>query len=282
MLKIIFFEFFAKNPVERIPEERIVMTDAERVQQFTVIGDPGGDMTPLYYYRLTNLAKTLQSGDKVLDLGCGSGQLLLLIAQNFPDIEFVGIDLSENMLLEAEKIQKTKNIHNVKFVKADMTQLSEKFGLNTFDVVISTDALHHLPEVSYLYQTLKEVKKVLKNDGRFSFFDFDRVKTHLAMKLLVSVSNKNSGPLVLEDYYQSLMAAFNKEDFSKGILDAGLSNYSVLTTRPTFLMCFFTVGYGYTDVKNKSYKDVFGCNMSWEQKISFFLFKCFTKERQIH
>lgn len=278
ILKIIYIQIFSRSSISRIPEERIIMSDPEHVRQFTDAGKLGGEMTPLYYYRIQSLKKIILSGDKVLDLGCGSGQLLTLIAECFPDAQFVGIDLSETMLAQAIQTQKNKGLTNLKFQKLDITKLSDGFEKNSFDVIISTDALHHLPTLIDLQQTLQEVKKVLKLEGRFSFFDFERMKTHTSMRLLVDTTKHNE-PLIKDDLFQSLRAAFTRDEFIENLTAADLTNYKVKTTFPLFLMTFFTPHpTSNHDLSSKKAKDIFRSAMTLRFKFSYYFFLIFSRE----
>ncbi len=99
----------------------------------------------------------IKSG-KVLDLGCGSGRNLVENKQ----IEFYGVDFSEEMLKFAEKNAKDKNI-NVIFFKESADKLS--FEDNFFDSAIFISTLHCIPDSKSRENSLKELYRVMKKDS---------------------------------------------------------------------------------------------------------------------
>jgi len=98
-------------------------------------------------------------GDKVLDIGCGRGEMLKLCAQN--KIEVLGIDYSKAALLIAQKALE-QNI-KTRLVKANAVNIP--FSDSEFDAVFMMDIIEHLypDELNY---SLQEVSRVLKPGGR--------------------------------------------------------------------------------------------------------------------
>ncbi len=99
---------------------------------------------------------SLLKGKKILDVGCGSGRDVEYFLHE--GYEPIGIDLSENMLKEARKRVKAKNV----FKKMDFTDL--KFKEETFDGVWVMAALYHIPRKS-VTDVLRGFNKVLKKGG---------------------------------------------------------------------------------------------------------------------
>lgn len=77
----------------------------------------------------------------VIDLGSGTGTVSKLIAARFPHASITCLDIAENMLNLAE--QKLSDCFSVSFVAGDFSDY--RFG-KTYDVVVSSLALHHLPD----------------------------------------------------------------------------------------------------------------------------------------
>ena len=111
------------------------------------------------YVRLTSHIK---KGQKVLDIGCGTGALTLKIAQK--DAEVKGIDVNSQMLEIAQKRLMEANLAaNVKLCEMGVAELGgEKF--KSYDAVTSGLCFSELTEDELLY-TLKEVKRILKPGG---------------------------------------------------------------------------------------------------------------------
>lgn len=108
----------------------------------------------------------LAAGDRVLDLGCGEGRhvhgLYLL-----GDLDIVGVDLNEGSLKKAADglatLPKPANDETgkVAFQTGDATALD--FADNSFDAIICSEVLEHLPDYD---AALKEIRRVLKPDGK--------------------------------------------------------------------------------------------------------------------
>ena len=99
----------------------------------------------------------IQKGERVLEVGVGTG----LTFRHLPKgIEFVGVDLSENMLAKAHKKERKLGL-NYELLKMDASKLT--FPDESFDLVISA---HFLSATSNPIPALLEMKRVLKNSGR--------------------------------------------------------------------------------------------------------------------
>jgi demethylmenaquinone methyltransferase/2-methoxy-6-polyprenyl-1,4-benzoquinol methylase/phosphoethanolamine N-methyltransferase len=110
----------------------------------------------------------VQRGERVLDIGCGPGTLAILAAKRSgPEGEVQGIDPSEEMIDLAQKKSAKAGVH-ARF----QTGVAERlpFPDSSFDVVLSSLMLHHLPD-DVKSQALREVARVLKPGGRLLAVD---------------------------------------------------------------------------------------------------------------
>jgi trans-aconitate methyltransferase len=104
----------------------------------------------------------LAGDEKILDLGCGDGDITAQLAELVPDGLVTGIDASQSMIGSAGKAHKAQNL------RFDLMDINEIDFENEFDVVISNAALHWIKDHKKL---LSSVCKTLKADGivRFNF-----------------------------------------------------------------------------------------------------------------
>lgn len=100
-----------------------------------------------------SVLKNVSSGMKVLDAGCGEGILSIMMAEKGAVV--TGVDLSEPNIV-ASKLAAGDNL-SITFLVADCEHLP--FEDNSFDLVVSSHVLEHLPDFD---QGLREIMRVTK------------------------------------------------------------------------------------------------------------------------
>lgn len=121
----------------------------------------------LFKGRLIKEAR-IQSGHKVLDLGCGTGTLTIMIKKAYPGSEVIGLD-GDPQVQEIARLKAKETDVSIKFDEGMAYQLPYPDG--TFDRVLSSLVFHHLttPDKE---RSLAEIHRVLKPDGEFHLVDF--------------------------------------------------------------------------------------------------------------
>jgi demethylmenaquinone methyltransferase/2-methoxy-6-polyprenyl-1,4-benzoquinol methylase len=109
----------------------------------------------------------LTGHEHVLDLACGTGDITFALGEHLPPGRVVGLDITRGMLEIAESKRRAKNINNVFFDCADIMRLP--FPDASFDCVTCGYALRNVPDVEL---ALTEIRRVLKDGGRFHSLDF--------------------------------------------------------------------------------------------------------------
>lgn len=212
MLPTLIREAVASPEFPREPEPALVMEDLEQVKAYTEAGRIDGVMSAAYLFQTARICATIFGKKQVLDLGCGPATQLAQIAQLLPDTEFTGVDLSTEMLADAHKHIGELKLTNVNFVENSMTHL-DQFADQSFDAVISTMALHHLPSNDDLAQCFKTIKRVLKPEGAIYLTDFGRLKSLKSVLFFAYMNSKYQPHSFSLDYERSLRAAFLRSDF---------------------------------------------------------------------
>lgn len=109
-------------------------------------------------------------GQQVLDLGCGTGTLTILLKQFQPAIEITGIDGDPHILEIARQKSKTSGVDIV--WKQGMAY-DLPYPAASFDRVISCLMIHHLTAPNKV-KAFREVYRLLKPGGEFHILDFGR------------------------------------------------------------------------------------------------------------
>lgn len=109
----------------------------------------------------------LRPGLNVLDVGCGTGDFLRLLAPIVSPGTAVGVDLSETMIAEARQ-RSAENIDNLSFRVGSVLDLP--FPPGSFDRILATQLLLHVPDP---LKALSEIKRVLAPSGVVSISEID-------------------------------------------------------------------------------------------------------------
>lgn len=100
----------------------------------------------------------------IVDLGCGTGELVVAISRRLRDARIVGLDSSPSMLLWANRHSTTDG--RLSFMTGDAAAMT--FEDETVDLVVSTLSLHHWEEPA---NVLAEIARVLKPTGVALIYD---------------------------------------------------------------------------------------------------------------
>ena len=167
----------------RRSQERVVshegLDDPEVAQAFNRIATMP-QMRLLRWFVVRRTVAMVQAG-QAADLGSGPGHLVVELAQAAPDLQVTGIDLSDEMLVEAERYARRSGLEDrIAFKKGDVVQIP--FPDDSLDLVVSTLSLHHWSDP---VGVLDEIARVLRRPeppegrpgGSFLVFDLRRDMT---------------------------------------------------------------------------------------------------------
>jgi ubiquinone/menaquinone biosynthesis C-methylase UbiE len=117
------------------------------------------------------IKKYFNPEDRILDIGCGAGRTTIgLYKLGYHLVE--GLDLSEDMILQARIISKELN-YNITFRVGDVACLD--YDDDTFETALfSFNGIMQIPGRKNRIKALKEIKRILKPKGYFLFSTHDR------------------------------------------------------------------------------------------------------------
>ncbi|MFQ5544190.1 MAG: corrinoid protein-associated methyltransferase CpaM [Nitrospiria bacterium] len=166
------------------------------------------------------LASHIKKGQKVLDIGCGTGAMTLRAAQKGAAVK--GIDINSQMLEMAQKRAREKNLtQNIELCEMGIAELCNEES-QSYDIVMSTLCFSELSENEVTY-TLKEVNRVLRPGGLLLIAD--EVRSNHAAKRILNWLLK--APLVIMTYLITQTTTHAIDNLPEKIKKAGLRVMSI-------------------------------------------------------
>jgi ubiquinone/menaquinone biosynthesis C-methylase UbiE len=131
-------------------------------------------------FRALAMASGARTGDRILDVGCGTGYFVRMLAEIAgPQGAVVGVDAAPEMIAHASS--RSRAAANVSFEVGSAGALS--FPDASFDVVVSSLTMHHIAPAEQL-AAVQEMRRVLRPGGTLLIAEFQAPTGH-AWKLLL-------------------------------------------------------------------------------------------------
>ncbi len=173
------------------------------------------------------IIQRLEDGIKVLDVGCGSGRAINLMAKTFPNSHFTGYDFSPEAIQVAKEESSRLGLTNTNFEPRDVATFQKK---EEFDLITAFDAIHDQARPDHV---LKNIRASLKNNGIFLMQDIgasSNLENNLQHPLgtfLYSISCLHCMTVSLAQNGIGLGAMWGKETATQMLNEAGFSNVVV-------------------------------------------------------
>ncbi len=110
----------------------------------------------------------LKGNETILDIGCGTGTLSIMLKKKYPGLLIIGIDGDNDMITRARKKAEINGV-DITFMHTFAQQLP--FEIGTFDTVFLSLVFHHLP-TDVKRAALAEIHRVLIPNGRLFIVDW--------------------------------------------------------------------------------------------------------------
>lgn len=159
------------------------------------------------------------SAARIADLGCGPADIPIRLALSAPRARITAVDASGEMLKLARKAVAAAGVADrLVLLKARVPNLPVKPG--SFGAVVSNSLAHHLPDPAALWS---EIRRLGRPGTAVYVMDLFRPVSKKRARELVEAGAKDEHPLLKDDFYNSLLAAFTLEEVRKQLNSAGLT-----------------------------------------------------------
>jgi SAM-dependent methyltransferase len=183
----------------------------------------------------------LERGIDVLDLGCGSGRALNLMARTYPRSRFRGIDFSEEPIGRARSEADRLRLDNVRFDAQDAATFAEK---EAFDFIVTFDAIHDQADPA---RVLRNIHAALRPDGTYLMQDIagtshlDKDVEHPAGPFLYTVSTMHCMTVSLALGGAGLGTMWGEELARRMLREAGFTRVRVERLAHDFQNAYYVI-----------------------------------------
>jgi ubiquinone/menaquinone biosynthesis C-methylase UbiE len=154
------------------------------------------------------ISPLIPSGARVADMGCGPGDITILLAQKRPDLKIIGVDLAPSMLDFAASSARELGAGCVEWKLGNITK--SVFAAGELDFVYSHTTLHHLPDLRPFFI---EMTRALKPRGGFALRDLRRPATsEIALQWIKEAAGESLSQRQFELFFYSLRAGLTLEE----------------------------------------------------------------------
>jgi len=110
----------------------------------------------------------------ILDAGCGVGGTSIYLGEKYPNVQFIGLTISQGQVEMGKKFIKEKKITNVKIIQEDYNKT--KFPNNYFNSVFAIESTGYSDNIE---EFINEMKRILKPDGKLVVLDGFRTEMQI-------------------------------------------------------------------------------------------------------
>lgn len=185
------------------------------------------------------LKEQLEAGIEVLDVGCGSGRAMIVLAKKYPNSKFAGYDFSEESIARANADAEKAGLTNVRFEVRDAAAIGETAK---YDLITSFDAIHDQAKPAAM---LASISQALKPDGTYLIQDIagsshvEKNLEHPAAPWLYTISLTHCMTVSLADDGEGLGAMWGEEKCLEMLNAAGFKNVRVNHLEHDFMNTYY-------------------------------------------
>ena len=204
--------------MQRCPEPEL-MNGADQVTAYASADFSAGDEITIERIRSLITEQPLATKPVVVDLGCGPGNITMLLARLLPRARVIGIDGAERMLELARQRSADQKLA-IDFLHLNLREIRSLKA----DLVVSNSLLHQLHDPLLLWRVTSQ----LANRGcRVLHRDLRRPRSMDELNHLQALHLPDAPEVLLQDFRASLKAAFEPSEVEDQLRMTGLQQLSV-------------------------------------------------------
>jgi trans-aconitate methyltransferase len=201
--------------MERQPEPEL-MEDAEQVKAYA---EADFEIPHSQFIKRLKTAVNRPGFSGVaLDLGCGPGDISRRFVTAFPDSQVHAVDGSKPMIRFGETLMTPLLQNRIHFIVGRLPDVT--LPQPGYEMIFSNSLLHHLPDPFVLWRCIKKYSK----PGTFvAIMDLLRPDSIETARAMVDSYASNEPPILQQDFYNSLLAAFSIDEITQQLKHADLT-----------------------------------------------------------
>jgi 2-polyprenyl-3-methyl-5-hydroxy-6-metoxy-1,4-benzoquinol methylase len=188
---------------------------------------------------LTGMVDRLQSGIDVLDVGCGKGHAINVMAREYPNSRFTGYDFSDEGVKAGAAEAKEWSLKNAKFVAKDVTTVDETAA---YDLITAFDSIHDQAQPT---KVLANIARALRPGGVFLMVDIagssnlEENMQHPLGPALYAISTLHCMTVSLALNGEGLGTMWGEQLARKKLGEAGFTNVEVKSVEGDILNAYY-------------------------------------------
>jgi ubiquinone/menaquinone biosynthesis C-methylase UbiE len=217
-------------PVKRVPLSLEPIDGAAVVEKYDRYA--ALFMRPEYRFTAAQVVRSVIRG-RILDIGTGSGRLILDLAKRNPELVMTGVDVSSDMLCLARRnFSRAGVIQKIELVEANAVRLP--FKDNSFDAVVSYASLHHWRQPQAVFN---EMWRVVRPGGTILVRDNRRMMGNPFYRACVWLESLFVGGPQKGSWKRSILSSYTVVEIKEMLSKTSLKNWSVRSDMFGFDLC---------------------------------------------